>query len=291
MHQARYGAPITPMWRYVREAFFVRVPVPSLGDLPVNVMAVAGFGILGLANPGFWLLGVACEAAVLSGLAFNRRFQRLVDGRALLAPDRDVSHARQSLIDALPAASKQRLDALSTKCTKVLTLYQAARADSVVLEGNREALRNLEWVYLKLLVAESHLRSHVGEDEQRLRQRIGQLEADLQKEPESQSLRESKSSTLEILKKRLALWRRREQSVDEISSDLVRIEAQVDLLVENATLEGRPQATDVEIELATELAGGTLFGDAEAAVKDVDDAYARRAGGAAAPQAEANTQR
>jgi hypothetical protein len=268
------------MWRYVKEAFFIRVPVPALGDVPVNVMAMAGFGILGLANPGFWLIGIACEAALLSGLAFNRRFQRVVDGRALLKPDGDVTRARVELIQALPGPSRQRLDALGGKCTRVLTLYQAARADAVVLEGNREALRNLEWVYLKLLVAESHLRSHVGEDEQQLRQRIGQLEVDLRKTSDSQSLHESKSSTLEILKKRLALWRKREQSVDEIASDLVRIEAQVDLLVENATLEGRPQATDVEIELATELVGGTLFGDAESLVKDVDDAYAR---GAATP--------
>src|SRR5437667_12870314 len=110
------------MWRYVKEAFFVRVPVPSLGDLPVNVMAVAGFGILGLANPGFWLIGVAFEAAVLSGLAFNRRFQRVVDGRALLKPDGDVTRARQELIQALPPASKQRLDGLSGKCDKALTL-------------------------------------------------------------------------------------------------------------------------------------------------------------------------
>jgi hypothetical protein len=264
------------MWRYVKEAFFVRVPVPALGDLPVNVMAVAGFGILGLANPGFWLLGVAVEVGVLSSLAFNRRFQRIVDGRALLTSDRDTVRARQSLIDGLPPASKQRLTALSAKCTKVLTLYQAARADGVTLEGNREALRNLEWIYLKLLVAESHLRSNAsGEDEKQLQRRIGELEADLQKQPESQSLRESKSSTLEILKKRLALWRRREQSVDEICSDLVRIEAQVDLLVENAALEGRPQATDVEIQLATELVGGTMFGDAESAINNVEQAYAR----------------
>jgi hypothetical protein len=266
------------MWRYVKEAFFLRVPVPALGDLPINLMAVAAFGILGLENPGFWLLGVAVEATVLSSLAFNRRFQRLVDGRALLSADTDVTRARQSLIDALPPASKQRLAALSGKCTKVLTLYQASRAEGVVLEGNREALRNLEWVYLKLLVAESHLRTNVsGEDEHQLQKRIGELEADLraQRQIESQSLRDSKTSTLEILKKRLALWRRREQSVDEICSDLVRLEAQVDLLVENATLEGRPQATDVEIELATELVGGTLFGDAESAVRNVDDAYAR----------------
>ncbi len=269
------------MLRYVTAAFWVRVKVPALGDVPVNAMAAVGFGILGLANPGFWLLGVAVEAGVLSALAFNRRFQRVVDGRALLEADAntDVARARQNLIDALPAPSKQRMSGLSAKCTRVLTLYQAARADGVTVEGNREALRNLEWVYLKLLVADAHLRTNVsGENEQQLRKRISELEVDLQKQSDSQTLRESKSSTLDILKKRLALWRRREQSVDEITSDLVRIEAQVDLLVENAALEGRPQATDVEIQLATELAGGTLFGDAEAAVRGVDDAYARSAG-------------
>src|SRR5581483_2742549 len=157
------------MLRYVTAAFWVRVKVSALGDVPVNAMAAVGFGILGLANPGFWLLGVAVEAGVLSALAFNRRFQRVVDGRGLLEADAntDVARARQNLIDALPAPSKQRMSGLSAKCTRVLTLYQAARADGVTVEGNREALRNLEWVYLKLLVADAHLRTNVsGENEQ-----------------------------------------------------------------------------------------------------------------------------
>jgi hypothetical protein len=272
------------MRRYLKEAFMVRVHVPPFGHVPVNAVAAAGFAILGFVNPGFWLLGAAVEAAVLSGLAFNERFQNLVDGLDGASIAIDAEGKRHELVERLPPASRVRLDAVAAKCARVLQVYGAAQADAFVLGTNREALRNLEWIYLKLLVAEANLLGHAGEDEQALARRIGELEADLLDPSDSGALRQSKTSTLDILKKRLALWRRREQSLDEIQSDLTRVEAQVDLLLENATLEGRPRAIDLEIDLATELAGAAVFGDAEMVVTEVDDVLAahRRAAQAAA---------
>jgi hypothetical protein len=171
---------------------------------------------------------------------------------------------------------------LSIKCARILALYSEAEADAAVIETNREALRNLEWIHLKLLVANANLRAHAGENDRALAHRIDELEADLREEPAG-TLRESKSSTLGILKKRLALWHRREESLDQIESDLARVEAQVDLLLENASLEGRPRLVSTEIELASELAGTSMFGDAEPAVAEVEEALAttRRAAAAA----------
>ena len=40
-------------WDYVKAAFHAGVKVPLLGDMPLNKMALAVFGVLGLANPGF----------------------------------------------------------------------------------------------------------------------------------------------------------------------------------------------------------------------------------------------
>ena len=50
-------------WGFVKAAFGLRSHVPLLGSLPLNKLALVGFGILGLGHPGFWLLGLAFEAA------------------------------------------------------------------------------------------------------------------------------------------------------------------------------------------------------------------------------------
>jgi hypothetical protein len=265
------------MGKYLKAAFFVRLPVPGLGHVPVNVLAVIGLGALGVLNPGFWLLGAALEAGLVVSLAVNPRFQHLVDGRYLARADDAAERKRLALLSALPAVSRERMRELSGKCAQVVSLYDAAQADAFVIGSNRQTLRSLEWIYLKLLVAESNLRSQSADDGGTLTDRIARLEAELRDQPATDSLRQSKGSTLDILKRRLALWRRREQSLAEIASDLTRVEAQVDLLVENARLEGRPETLNTEIELATDLVGGVDFGDAEAAVHDVDLAYDRRA--------------
>ena len=51
---------------YVKEAFLRRVEVPGLGGMPLNVLVVAAFAVLGLANPGFWFLGAALEGLYLT---------------------------------------------------------------------------------------------------------------------------------------------------------------------------------------------------------------------------------
>ena len=61
----------------------------------------------------------------------------------------------------------------------------------------------------------------------------------------------------------------------QIDSDLARIEAQVDLAFESATLQGGGEALAANLELASEVLGdGLYFGDLERAVVSVDQAYA-----------------
>ena len=64
---------------YVKAAFHRRVPVAGLGAMPVNYMGLAAFAVLGLLNPGFWLLGAAAELTYLLGVSSNPRFQKLID--------------------------------------------------------------------------------------------------------------------------------------------------------------------------------------------------------------------
>lgn len=264
------------MWRYLKSAFLVGIDVPTLGRLPVNVLAVAGVAILGFVEPSAWLLGTGLEAAFLFALAFNPRFQKIVDGRQLQASGSRAADQRQELIRSLSPATGKRYSNLASQCERTISLYRASDAEDFILESNRHALDNLQWLYLKLLVAQQNLATRSGdEDEESLQKRIVALEAELKDMPESGTLAKSKSATLAILRQRVNVLHNREQTLKEIESDLTRIEEQISLLTENASLQGKPQAISSEIELATDLVSGSIFGGAESAVAEVDRAYLR----------------
>jgi len=263
------------VWRYFKSAFLVGVDVPSLGRVPVNALGVAALAILGFAQPAFWLLGLAIEAIVVPALAFNPRFQKIVEAQALEQSQGSAEQKRQALVKLLESGAQQRLWALAKKCNQVLDVYRSQQAEDYIIDSNDQALKNLEWVYLKLLVAQHHLLNPASETEGSLEKKIKELENDLQGGEETESLRQSKTATLNILKKRLATMRKKQQTQEEIESDLTRIDNQVDLILENATVQGKPQTISADIELASDLLGGSVFGEDESAISDLDQTYGR----------------
>src|SRR5215813_3202851 len=174
----------------------VSVDVPSLGRIPVNALGAAAFAIIGFAQPAFWLLGLAIEAAVLPSLAFNPRFQKLVDAESLQLSEGTAEQKRQALVRLLESGAQQRLWNLAKKCNQVLDVYRSQQAEDYIIDSNEQALRNLEWVYLKLLVARHHLVSPTSETEQTIEKKIEALDTDLRNGEETESLRQSKTATL-----------------------------------------------------------------------------------------------
>jgi len=86
-------------------------------------------------------------------------------------------------------------------------------------------LGNLKWVYIKLLIARFHLLTAGTDDSgESLQRKIVLLEKDLQDSQETPALRQSKAATLDILRRRLANVERREQSLEEVESDLTRVD-------------------------------------------------------------------
>lgn len=259
------------VWRYLKSAFFVTVDVAGLGSVPVNVLAVLGFGILGIAEPALWLVGAGVETAFVTSLAFNPRFQKYVQAKDLRLAGDDPESKQQALITILSRDAQKRLADLRADCERILDVYRTQQAEGYVLDSNREALDRLQWIYTKLLVAQHHLLDPATrEPETSLHEKISTLESELQEGSESESLRQSRLATLAILKKRLQNNARRQESLEEIDSDLSRIEAQVDLILENATMQGKPQAISSDIELASDLLGSGIFGEDELAIKELD---------------------
>ena len=264
------------MWRYLKAAFLVGVDVPALGRVPVNALVAAGFLILGFGHPGFWLLGLAAEGAIVPALAFNKRFQNVVDAEQRQISSGDSHAKRKSLVQLLPSADKSRLASLERKCDKVVEVYRNAQADDFVIDTNQQALENLKWLYLKLMIARFHLMTAGTDDTpEAVSQKIEALEANLKENQDTPALRQSKTATLDILKRRLNNVHRREQSLEEIESDLTRVESQVDLILDNAAMQGKPQTISTDLELASDLVSGGMFGDAESTVADLDRSYGK----------------
>lgn len=263
------------MLKYLKEAFFVRPRVNGLGNIPLNILFCFGFFILGIGHPAFWLLGIGLETAFLFGLAGNVRFQKWVDGNQLTIIHQETSAKREALLKLLTPEARQDLSVLENKINKILDIYRSARVEPVVFDTNKQALEMNAYLYLKILVSKHYLLNlDAKETETIIERKVDELKKDLNDENLVGSLRTSKEATLKIFQKRLENSHRRERSLEEIHSDLTHIQAEVDLALENATLDQKPNALPLHMDLSSQLFDGSLFSDAGSLVSDFDRSIA-----------------
>ncbi len=81
------------------------------------------------------------------------------------------------MIRELPADCQKRLTTLTRQCDKVLDVYRNLQAEDFVVGTNQEALRRLEWLYLRLLVGRYHLAGSNEGTDRDLMKKIADLEA------------------------------------------------------------------------------------------------------------------
>jgi hypothetical protein len=263
---------------YLKAAFWTGLDVPGLGRIPLNALAVLGFGILGFGHEGFWLLGAGLEAGYLTLLATHPRFQRAVDARRTSLASADTADGQKELAARLSPDAQRRLAALNDKIARALEAAREAHADPFDLASRREAFGRLTWIYLKLLVARHQLQAtQASADVKDLKRRIADLETAASSGEATAALRQSRSATLDLLRQRLQNLERCGQTLQEVESDLQRIEAQVDLAVESAGVldGGGGAATAANLELASEILGeGLDYGDLGSQVAALDQVYA-----------------
>ncbi len=245
--------------------------------MPVNLMAVAVVVLLGFGHPAFWLLGLGAETAFLWAMVGSRRFRRLVDAQEAWNDQESKDAARQDLIHQLTLPNQERHALLTSKLDKVSGYYGTFAQGDPVAEDNLANLRVLETVFLKLLIARQHLTAPDSEAQAAaLTTRIAELEADIADDPPetSESIRESKAATLELLRKRLALFGKRTQSLEEIDSDLGRIEAQFDLAADSAAIRAKPVEAKLDLDLASRMMTTTDYLDLGGGLESSSNGYA-----------------
>lgn len=239
---------------YVKEAFSRRARVPLLGRLPLNYLALATFAVLGIANPGFWLLGAAAEVSYLALLAGNKRFQKLVQGERLLESQREHDQRVQSALAKLTPASQERYRRLLAQCGEILGVSQTLTDHSPQsLERMRAGgLNQLLGIFLRLLTSREILVDTVGRtDRDAVAKEIASLEEKLAETPEESSLHRSLLGSLDIQKKRIENLDRAQNHLAVLDAELGRIEHQVALILEEAAVSGKAEILSQRLDLVT----------------------------------------
>lgn len=245
-------------WQYLKAAFNAR---PFGMWIPPNWIGLALFGLLGLMNPGFWVIGAGLELGYLGALVSSGRFQRAIAARHSAVSEDQWSGKVEQLVGQLSESDQRRYVALLARCRAILE-QQSHAGDSIPdgLESQRTSLSRLSWLYLRLLLMRQAIDKVLVDDtdpgNQRLRSRIGDLQKRLADESIGDDLRRSLTSQLEILEQRMAQRSEGSEKLAFLEAELTRIHEQVELIREQAVLSTDPELLSQRIdEIATTLGG------------------------------------
>jgi hypothetical protein len=245
---------------YFRAAFNAR---PMGMFVPPNWIGLGAFGLLGLLNPGFWVIGLGCELGYLWWLGSNPRFQRLVDGGQALDERRRWEQRLYESLTQLPPDDQQRFRSLQKRCESILEQQARGAAVSPGLQEQGEGLGRLVWIYLRLLLTRESIRKIVRESAKsqeepaQMESRILKIEEQLKEPSVSEDLRKSLSAQIEILRQRLEKKREAAEKLEFLDAELTRIEQQVELLREQSVLATDPETVSQRIDQVTATLGGT----------------------------------
>lgn len=241
---------------YVAAAFNAR---PLGMFVAPNWIGLGAFGLLGILNPGFWVLGAGLELGYLMLLATNPRFQRLIAARPVSDANKEWNQRIQKLLARLTAADRRLYDALSERCRSIIDLQlHTATGEPHGLEAQADSLGRLSWMYLRLLVARRTVHHVLNtSDSADLLRRIAVLERQQQSPEMSDELRRSLSGQIDILTQRLRQRSDAERKVAFIDAELDRIAQQVELIRDQAALSTDPELLSQRIDEITATLGTT----------------------------------
>ncbi|MFZ5480419.1 MAG: hypothetical protein ACOZNI_26890 [Myxococcota bacterium] len=203
---------------------------------PPNWALVGAFGLLGILNPGFWLVGAGVELAYLLAMVTNARFRRLVEGV-------------EDLAAKLGEEDRERLAELDLRCA-------AALKNEPGLAAALDALRD---AYLQLLLTRAAIVSVLREDPETDRTSLERDLREVQRRARNAEdrLRDSLVGQADVLERRLAAWKAAESKLEIVATEISRIEDQVELLREQAVLEHDPAVTARRVDEVSASLGKT----------------------------------
>jgi hypothetical protein len=242
---------------YVHAAFNAR---PFGMFVAPNWIGLGAFGLLGIMNPGFWVLGAGLELGYLLTLSTNPRFQRAVSSKPLSAARSEWNDRIRRLTQQLNDEDQGRYAALAERCRSIIDLQMQGATDIPHgVETQADSLGRLSWMFLRLLVARGTILSVLGggDDDEVLDRRRTALKRQAADESAAPELRRSLEGQIEILEQRIDQRKQAENKLAFIDAELARIEEQVELIREQAALSTDPELLSRRIDEITATLGGT----------------------------------
>jgi hypothetical protein len=242
---------------YLKAAFNAR---PFGMFVAPNWIGLAAFALLGLANPGFWLIGAGVELTYLFSLATNGRFQRAINARQASGTDLEWKQRQDALIGRLSDTDQARYVAFAARCRTILDLLQQHDITGAAAQTQGENLGRLMWVYLRLLLARRAMSRVLKEptlgETNELESRLAQLRNQLGNPVLTDELRKSLSSQAEILEQRVSQRKEGREKLDFLEAEIMRIQEQVELLREQAALSTDADGLSARLDEITGTLGG-----------------------------------
>lgn len=236
---------------YLKAAFHWQARVPGLGRMPVNYLGLAAFAVLGIANPGFWLLGAALELGYLTWLSSNPRFQKLVRGERLQAAKRSWESQLQDTLERLQKPSRERYQRLLAQCRSILGIAQTLKQDDLdpLRQMRTGGLNQMLWIFLRLLASREVLEDNLNRvDREAVEKDVESLKARLAEADPESPLARSLQGTLEIQERRLENLAKARESLAVVDAELERIEHQVVLLREESAVSGKAEVLSSRLD-------------------------------------------
>ncbi len=227
-------------WDYVKRAFFVKPHIKGLGEVPVNVLAVGGIAVLGLANPGFWLLGASVEVAYLYLVSHDERFRKWVQAMERAEHSGDQVARKEAMLEGLTDKRQMRYRDLERRCRDMLGAARKTGGSLGFEQPLHEGLNRMLWVFLRLLVSSQVLEAHLRQNSREvLDKEIAGYERhyeEVREDPAKERIAKSLASTLELTRKQRENLEKAYENAQFIQAELLRIEQQVKLMIQEATL-------------------------------------------------------
>lgn len=242
---------------YITAAFNAR---PLGMFVAPNWVGLAAFGLLGVTNPGFWILGAGLELGYLLTLATNKRFQHTVSAKPLNAARHEWNQRIQRVLGRLDAADRRTYDALAERCRSIIDLQmQSATEAPEGLETQADSLGRLSWMFLRLLLARRTIGTVMGgaQNDAELQRKIAALERQQHQDGLSEELSRSLGGQLDILRQRLQQRIDGDRKLAFIEAEIDRIEQQVELIREQAAMSSDPELLSRRIDDIAATLGST----------------------------------
>lgn len=247
-----------PFTEAIKEAFLLKLNIPHLGDVPINLVTLAAMFTGSMLipvppwqNPLLWVTALG-EAGYLALMSLNPKFHRYINLKKINVQKNEWEIKKKNMLSKLSPGARTRYKQLEDTARNILKIYETHQRDGRYIDPTKTVVVNqLVWFAIKLLVSrETIVKNIKGNSKDLLEIKIRNMEKNLQSET-NERLRKTLESTIDTMKKRLESINSVTDKIKGIDLELLRIEEQLALLSNVAAIDtGKSHAMSEQIDSA-----------------------------------------